>query len=1155
MNIIFALTLIIKMASKIIKRTGEIVDFDQNKITVAIHKALVQSGETNIIDAKLISDMAVRNLANMARVEDIQDEVEKSIMKYGLYKTAKLYILYRAERSKVRPKIVSKDITSLVSESSKYFDNDCMREFIFFRTYAKWIPSKERREVWSETVDRYMSFMHNKLGNALSNDEYDEVRTAILKQEVMPSMRLLQFAGPAATRCNVCVYNCAFTAPECFKDLVDIMYVSMCGTGVGFSVESIHVDRFPIIQKQKSILHHFEIDDSKEGWCDAFDFALNTWYGGEDVVFDYSKLRPAGARLKTMGGRSSGPQPLIDLMEFTRALILKRQGHKLSPLNMYDIICKIGQIVVSGGVRRCIAAGSRVLTKDNSYKQIEDVKVGDNVLTDNGWKPVTNFFDQGLRSVLRINHQEGYIECTSNHRIAVFNDIDGTYIWKEAKDLVENDVLGFPIKDAQQESVVVNTGINQMPTFNYVKPAHSTTCKNIIIPPLDEKMAWLIGQIQGDGYVYLTSKAGEVNVAVHGDELHQAQAVEEQLKRFGVNVHYTMPKPKDHSYKVRTKSKQLATYIYEHVKQPKITLRVPEFIKRATPRIKAAFVQGLMDADGSILTRPVLVVTTIYEDFAKDIQALLMSMGIVTRFKFRPVKEENWHDKHEIALINNRDKRLFLELTEGIGYKKCKIQEKVQNANGWPHSTLNFEKPQNWTLKVSAQQKGVPSDTLKDIFKIESRFIPIKVKSITHDLKFIKTYDIEVKDNHNFVCSGVLVHNSAMISLSDLKDSEIRGAKDGAFWNTNPQRSMANNSAVYNEKPSMIEFMREWLSLAESGTGERGIFNRGDLYKVIPQRRVEVLGDDINHVGLNPCAEIILKPRQFCNLSEIVCRSDDNLVSLMRKARVATIIGTYQSSLTNYQYIDPKWKENQEQERLLGVSITGQWDCPAVRSEYALRELRSYCININREYADRFGINCSTAITAIKPSGTVSQMTNSASGIHPRFSKYYIRRIRISATDPLLKLMKDQGYPCSPEVGQIEATANTYVLEFPVKSPDNAICVDDVTAIEQLEYWKRVKINFTEHNPSATIYVKPDEWIEVAKWVWTNWEFITGLSFFPYTEDVYQLAPYDEITPEEYEQACNKLTKVDFSKLVYYELHDNTDVKKEVACAGGICDR
>lgn len=238
----------------------------------------------------------------------------------------------------------------------------------------------------------------------------------------------------------------------------------------------------------------------------------------------------------------------------------------------------------------------------------------------------------------------------------------------------------------------------------------------------------------------------------------------------------------------------------------------------------------------------------------------------------------------------------------------------------------------------------------------------------------------------------------------------------------------------------------------------------------------------------------------------------------------------------------------------MGVSLTGIWDCPAIRNPEVLKQLKEYAIQINKEYANKLGINPSTAITCVKPSGTVSQMVNSSSGIHARYAKYYIRRIRISATDPLLKLMKDQGFVAVPEVGTTEQNANTYVLSFPVKAPNNAIVVKDLTALEQLEFWKQVKINYCEHNPSATIYVKEDEWIPISQWIWNNWDYIIGLSFLPFSNHVYELAPYEEITEEEYERLSSKMTKVDFSKLVYYEKSDETNFKETVACAGGVCE-
>ncbi|HYF10630.1 MAG TPA: ribonucleoside-triphosphate reductase, partial [Candidatus Paceibacterota bacterium] len=310
----------------------------------------------------------------------------------------------------------------------------------------------------------------------------------------------------------------------------------------------------------------------------------------------------------------------------------------------------------------------------------------------------------------------------------------------------------------------------------------------------------------------------------------------------------------------------------------------------------------------------------------------------------------------------------------------------------------------------------------------------------------------------------------------------------------------------------------------------------------------------LGQVGTNPCGEIILQSKQFCNLTEVVARANDTKESLLRKTRLATLLGTYQSTLTNFGYLSKEWKENCEKERLLGVSITGQWDSPAVRNPEVMKAMKNEAIKVNQKYAKRFKINESSSITCVKPSGTVSQTINSSSGMHPRHAPYYIRRVRISATDSLFKLMKDQGVPYYPEVGQTMDNANTYVLEFPVKAPHGSIFKDDQTALEQLEYWKMVKLNFTEHNPSTTISVGDDEWIDVVNWIHKNWDIIGGLSFLPRENHVYRLAPYEKCDKETYERLSARLENIDYSKLVTYEMQDETEQKKELACAGGTCE-
>jgi ribonucleoside-diphosphate reductase alpha chain len=412
---------------------------------------------------------------------------------------------------------------------------------------------------------------------------------------------------------------------------------------------------------------------------------------------------------------------------------------------------------------------------------------------------------------------------------------------------------------------------------------------------------------------------------------------------------------------------------------------------------------------------------------------------------------------------------------------------------------------------------------------------------------------------HDIICQiGLIVvaggvRRSALISLSSLDDLEMRDAKKGAFWQTEGQRSMANNSAVYEAKPTATEFFDEWSALIASGAGERGIFNRGGLEQQVPDRRWQMIKDK-KQVGVNPCGEIYLRSKQFCNLTSIVVRPADTMTSMMRKMRLATLLGTYQATLTNFGYLSKEWKENCEEEQLLGVSITGYYDNKIVRNDKNLEALRAESIKVNREYAKRFGKKPSTAITCVKPHGNSGQLLGVGSGMHPWYAPYFIRRVRISVNDPLMKLAQEHGVPMHPEVGYSTSNATTMVLEFPVKAPEGAVCSRDVSALTMLAEWKRLKSHFTEHNPSVTIYVSDNEWVAVANFVYENWDLVGGLSFLPRNEHVYQLAPYEEITKEEFDRRTSQLGKLDFSKLVIYEKNDQTTGAKELACSGGTCE-
>lgn len=395
-------------------------------------------------------------------------------------------------------------------------------------------------------------------------------------------------------------------------------------------------------------------------------------------------------------------------------------------------------------------------------------------------------------------------------------------------------------------------------------------------------------------------------------------------------------------------------------------------------------------------------------------------------------------------------------------------------------------------------------------------------------------------DIHRLACKAATivqvggVRRSALISLSDLDDLQMRDCKRGQFWLEFPELSQANNSAVYEGETIPDEFDEEWNQLRSSGTGERGIFRR-------PQR---LENRDHSEWGTNPCGEIILRPRQFCNLSQVVARADDTAENLERKVRLATIFGTIQSTLTKFNYLSDEWKKNCDEERLLGVDITGAMDCPIITPDL-LRELRSVAEETNKEYAQLLGINQSVSVTCNKPSGNSSQLVNCSSGIHPRYAPYYIRRIRLGSNTALVKYLKGKGMHLEPEGDQ------TVVASFPIKSPDSAICRKDVTAYGQFAYWLMWKQNWTSHNPSCTIYVRPFEWDRVKEYMRLYWNEIGGLSFLPYDDHVYQLAPYEEISEQQYNYLVSKLPQLDLTQVV--EVIDNTTMNRDYACEGDKC--
>ena len=470
-----------------------------------------------------------------------------------------------------------------------------------------------------------------------------------------------------------------------------------------------------------------------------------------------------------------------------------------------------------------------------------------------------------------------------------------------------------------------------------------------------------------------------------------------------------------------------------------------------------------------------------------------------------------------------------------------------------PNWDLSKVRPAGAPLKTFGGRASGPAP-LDDLFKF---CVATFRKAAGRKLTTLECHDIVCKIAEIVVVGGV--RRSALISLSDLSDDRMRVAKSGDWWKENVQRALANNSFVAKEKPDVGIFMREWLSLYESRSGERGIFSRA-----ASKKQAEKFGrrDPDHDFGTNPCSEIILRSREFCNLTEVVVRGNDTPESLKRKVKLATILGTFQSTLTNFKYLSKKWEENCEEERLLGVSLTGIMDNEYTNGtahyteaslETMLEELRKEAVKTNRIWAAKLNIPVSAAITCVKPSGTVSALVDSASGIHARHAPYYIRTVRADKKDPLAKMMKDMGFPCEDDVTKPD---HTYVFSFPMKSPENAICRKDMSAIDQLEMWLTYQRHYCEHKPSITVSVREEEWPEVGAWVYKHMDEMSGVSFLPFSDATYQQMPYQDCSKEEYEKLLAKMPKnIDWTELAKYEKSDTTTGSQELSCsAAGGCE-
>lgn len=1042
-----------------------------------------------------------------------------------------------------------KNFQELLEESKQYFPTE-IQLFQFMDKYSRFDWDKMRRETWVETVDRAVDYLKWLSKNKLTDEDYELIREHIAGMKAMPSMRLLASAGEQAKKNPVSIYNCSFIPVDSPEAWVEALFISMSACGVGFSVEKQHVEKLPKVKEQTGEhLGTHIVEDSTEGWMDAFRRGLDTWFSGRDIDFDFSMIRPAGSVLKTKGGRASGPQCLMDLFKFARETIIGAQGRKLTTLEAHDIMCEVGTAAVSGGHRRCLEENTYVHLKRGLVK-IKNVKVGDEAMTEVGYKPVVDVVDQGIQNTIKVTFENGHsIVCTPDHRFAVLENIDGSYEFKQAQDLAGEDRVMFITNEIDGEN------LKTLPKIPDYKEADKIRT-DIKQPELNEETAWILGMLLANGTVYFgKNEKAKVSFSNHVNKNRVNEKIIDWFTNLGINTSIQGPTETDRSVKITCDTRRLARW-FGNFKESNIPVAVPESILKSNHNIKCSFLSGVFDGDGTKDNRPLIVVSTVSEQFSKEIYLLLASIGIISEISKKDRKKENWQTIYTVNIKDHNSKNKFIEYTKD--YRCLNIPTRIGKQFGYtiPKEFIKNQLPRKiWKDKYSAQgDRGLNSSTFQELTGID-HYIPVKIKSI-ENYGEVNTYDISVQDQHVFVAEGFLVHNTAMISLFDKDDDKMRNCKDGEF----PERRWnANNSAVWigNETPSQIT--RQLLEMDEGGRGEPGIFSRSVANGTMPSWR-----EKSPMLGANPCCEISLRPRQFCNLSIAVARHDDTKQTLMEKVKVATIIGTIQSMATNFKNISPEWQANCEEERLLGVDITGQADCPLLNriiddekgyddAAELFSRLREHAVKTNEEYAEKLGIPRSASITCVKPSGNSSQLLDCSPGLHFRHYKYYIRNIRVGTHTPIFKVLKESGVPMDPENGQDPETANAWVIHFPVAAPEGSKTQENLSALEMLKIWEVNKKFWTHHNPSTTVSYTPEELPAIINWVWDNKEIISGISFLPKFDAKYDQMPYQVITKEEYEKAKREFPEIDWSKLFDYEKSDMTEAAQLLACVSGAC--
>jgi len=960
---------------------------------------------------------------------------------------------------------------SLINENGSIVDP--YRNFIHVSRYSRWIEEKGRRETWVETVDRYIDFMKEHLvknHNYKENDiKFSQVREAILNHKVMPSMRSLMTAGSALERDHIAAYNCSFIAVDSLRSFDEAMYILMNGTGVGFSVEQKYVDNLPAIAEELFPTNTtIVVEDSKLGWAKAYKELIGLLVTGQIPNWDMSKVRPAGARLKTFGGRASGPEPLNDLFKFTVEQFKIAKGRRLKPIEAHDIMCKVGEVVVVGGVRR-----SALISLSN----LDDFEMA-KAKSGQWWET------------------EGQRALANNS--AVYNSKPNTaQFLREWRNLYESKSGERGIYN--MDSVRKHT--DKFGRRDSSKVVGTNPCGEILLRANEFCVTGSTPIITKSGIIDIKDLEDKTVDVWNGEEWSEVTVVKTRenasLVRVTISDGSTLDCTPDHKFSVKDRFSDKWSQVEARnlMSSSRYSVQIePTTIVQDDDGVNVdeSYTLGFAVGDGCSYGGVVFV--DLYGD--KDQSCPVTG----TRYKKYLPKKYNLSRQR---VRTNIDPEFF-----------GSIRDNFREVSTWnKNSALNF---------IAGLADADGSETGTGGIRIY-----ISAEDRAKDLQLILTR-FGIRSSVNLLAKAGKRTNLGT-RKRDLWYLQITDPRDIPCFRLNVSKG---HSARFKGKYQNVRSV-DILDTTE----DVYCFNE-------PKRHMAVFGNILTYQ---------------CNLTEVVIDEKDTEETLKDKIRLATILGTWQSSLTNFKYIRKSWKDNCEEERLLGVSLTGIFGNPITGTVHKglgdmLDRLRESAVEENKKEAEILGINASVAITTVKPSGTVSQLTGVSSGIHPWYSEYYIRTVRADNKDPLTAFLKDFNVPNEPDVMKPEMTT---VFSFPIKSPKNAVVTKNVSAIEHLEIWKVYRTHWTEHNPSVTISVKEDEWLDVGAWVFRNFNSIGGVSFLPASEHSYKQAPYQEITKDRYEELLSKMPKnIPWQSLPLYELEDNTIGSQELACAAGAdsCD-